>query len=165
MKPLIWILRGLTFILFIVSFAIKNKKTKNIVIGIIVLTFISSLAMTLYPYINTKCYDRFGNTYNDLSEVVYYTEDNWQFKYNQDEMKFYCVKKSEHGDYSGSYDSEYVYIDKSGYLHFTDQVLDYVNNDDYACYDSETDEFYMDAVFARWNSKGELYHLGKTGDG
>jgi hypothetical protein len=158
MQIFVIVLRVIVFLSAIGVLFIKNKKVKIVTLVICLVAFISSFAVTMNPYFNIKYYDKYGNSFSSVSEVVYYTEDNWQYVYNEEEMTFSCVKAADTGNYKKTYDADYVYIDENGYLFFSDSILDCVNKQDFCWYDYLTDEYYMDAIFARWDSNGNLYH-------
>ncbi|MCM1115465.1 MAG: hypothetical protein NC397_08220 [Clostridium sp.] len=103
-------------------------------------------------------YDKYGNSYDSLEEVIYYTEDNCQYTFDEDNLMFICKNKPDDSQYKDSYKVGYAYVDHAGYLVLTEYVLNLVENGDFDWYDSSTDDYYMDAEFARWNQQGTLSH-------
>lgn len=105
-------------------------------------------------------YDKYGNSYDSLEKVVYYTEDGCQFLYDDENLEFNCIEKSNNKGYSDSYSVNYTYLDKNGYLVFPNHSLELIENDAshkvFSWYDNETNEYYTDAEFARWDSEGNL---------
>ena len=73
----------------------------------------------------SKYYDRKGIEYNELEDVVYYTEDGAEFKYDAKKSEYICIVNTKENKYNPRYDSLFTYIDKNGWIVFSDNILDF----------------------------------------
>lgn len=106
----------------------------------------------------SKYYDRKGIEYNELENVVYYTEDGAEFKYDAKQFEYVCIVNTKENKYNSRYDSLFTYIDKNGWIVFSDNILDFdKSKGDFGFYDKNTDEYYADIHAIRWNKDGTVY--------
>lgn len=160
MEILKWLLRIITFIGIIFLIAKRGNKKRNIMlISICVISFIGSAVLTIYPFFHHTYYDRLGNSYNNISEVVYYTKDNCLFTLDENNLEFVCKDKSLNPNYMDTYAAEISYVDSDGYLSFIEKTLDESNNNAYSSYDPQTGKYYIFAEFAKWDKNGKLQPL------
>lgn len=151
----------------------KINKTSVVIIGISLITFsVFNIAIPNIAFPETskisftqKYYDKNGISYNKLEEVIYYTKDGCQYRFDEDNLTFVCEYKTEDSNYNDSYKVGYAYVDKDGYLILTDYIFEFDeklfdSNEGFFNYDFATNKYYMDAEFARWNKEGQLHFLG-----
>lgn len=157
-----------------------KQKTASICFFIIFcISFICSLFSGVFikndeafDYINSfnpsVCYDRNGNEYSNVLDVVYYTEDGCNFvlktKYD-DELSVTTADYIQRGTYNGKYKDQYLascaYLDKNGYIVFFEYKSPKVDDekfysDEKYCYYDENGEYYTNALYKYWNENGEL---------
>lgn len=118
---------------------------------------------TVSRFANFSYYDRYGNEYEFQEDVVYYTEDGCKFKlrtYDNGSTEFSQLSDTYSNKYKESYDPEFVYIDKNGYVVFIEKYLEM--DDDR--FDSGTPfylvddngDYYADFCNVYWNADGEI---------
>ncbi|MBR3149766.1 MAG: hypothetical protein IKF64_06310 [Eubacterium sp.] len=177
--------RAVSFYFFVLVFgtlsviieSINSIKSKNLVkqkisiyalVLCLVLTAVSSYAKSVYNnYVVfeqnvvteesvKKYYDRQGVEYNSLNDVLYYTEDGGEFKYDNKEDTFVVVSQT--NSYVKSVENKFPYIDKNGWLVFCDDYLEFnKGNGDFGYFDKTKNEYYASAECARWKDNGEMY--------
>ena len=163
--------------LYVIYDVIKKLKSKSVTSSknlIIILTillifnFLSNSFISFYNRFNdvlttgskteTVYYDRYGIEYSSLEDVVYYTFDGAEFKYDPDRAKYDCIVDTPDNKYDSSYDDFFVYIDKDGWIVFTDSLLEYSDgNGDYGFYDEDSQNYYGNIRAIRWNENGTVY--------
>ena len=130
--------------LYVVIDVIKELKSKSrstqkaLIIVLTVLLIANSAAGSVNAIYNklsdinssstetvSKYYDRKGIEYNELEDVVYYTEDGAEFKYDAKKSEYVCIVNTKENKYNPRYDSLFTYIDKNGWIVFSDNILDF----------------------------------------
>lgn len=162
---------------FVKKLAKKSEKINKTSIAIIAISLITfsvfnvAIPKLVFPEtskisFSQKYYDKNGISYNKLEEVIYYTKDDCQYRFDEENLTFVCEYKTKDSNYNDSYKVGYAYVDKDGYLILTDYIFEFDeelfdSKSIFYNYDSQTNEYYMDAEFARWNEIGELYFFGR----
>lgn len=162
---------------YVIYDVIKKLKSKSITASkslIVILTillifnFISNSFISLYSSFTdisttdnkteATYFDRYGIEYSSLEDVIYYTFDGAEFQYDSDGLKYDCIVNTPDNKYDSSYDDFFVYIDKDGWIVFTDSLLEYSNgNGDYGYYDEKSKNYYGNIRAVRWNEDGTVH--------
>lgn len=162
---------------YVIYNVIKKFRSKNvsalrsliiILTILLVFNFISNSFFSFYSSFTnisatenkteTTYFDRYGIEYSSLEDVIYYTYDGAEFKYDSDGLKYDCIVNTPDNKYDSSYDDFFVYIDKNGWIVFTDSLLEFSNgNGDYGYYDEESKNYYGNIRAIRWNEDGTVY--------
>lgn len=101
----------------------------------------------------SKYYDRKGIEYTELENVVYYTEDGAEFKYNASKSEYVCIVNTKENKYNSRYDSLFTYIDKNGWIVFSDNLVNY------------KERFFFESVkisFSNTNILNKAYAISNT---
>ena len=81
-----------------------------------------------------------------------------EFKYDAKKSEYVCIVNTKENKYNPRYDSLFTYIDKNGWIVFSDNILDFdKSKGDFGFYDKNTDEYYADIHAIRWNKNGTVY--------
>ncbi len=162
------------YVLFKVVKELKSKdstssKTLIFILTILLITnFATNSIINLYnksndtyfpaAEIETKYYDRKGVEYSSLEDVVYYTFDGAEFKYDSECSEYVCIVNTKENKYDSKYDSLFTYVDKNGWIVFSENILDFdKSKGDFGFYDEETQKYYANIDAIRWNENGTVY--------
>lgn len=157
MEIIKWILRIIAFVLSSLAIFTKwNKKVRISLFALALTIALTSVAMIWYNALNPTRYDMYGNEYDSLDEVVYYTEDNE--KYTLDRETYYFINVDNPDNKMKDDD---IFLDKNGYLVSIPKEnieIDWDADDDdpYRFYDNNG-ERYADVVISLWDSDGNLH--------
>lgn len=162
------------YVLFKVVKELKSKdstssKTLIAILTILLITnFAANSIMNLYNKSNdtsfsatemtSTYYDRKGVEYSSLEDVVYYTCDGAEFKYDSKHSEYVCIVNTQENKYDSRYDSLFTYVDKDGWIVFSEHILDFdKSKGDFGFYDKDTKEYYANVNAIRWNENGTVY--------
>lgn len=140
----------------LVTMFVKKRKISKWLLIVYVCAFSVSMLLTIQSFFDNSYYDRYGNEYEDLGSVVYYTTDNYQYVFNEDNLEFVCNNYTEACAYKKSYEVGYAYVDENGYLFFTDEFLTVDNSNPYLFFNPETNSYCMAAEIARFDESGKI---------
>lgn len=165
--------------LWVILDSIKTAKSKSLsktkvciyaLVLCMVLSYVTTVASNVYKNYNMfsntdsaiteidKYYDRYGIEYDTVEEVVYYTEDSAEFKYNMEEDSFYLISQSAKHQFNDYYSNFFMYIDEDGWLVILDEPLEFqTGNGDFGYYNESTDEYFASAEAARWKENGRMF--------
>ncbi len=156
MEIIDWILRIVAFVSS--SLAIFTKWDKKIRISLFVFSLIIAVTLAsvaFFTALNPTYYDKYGNEYDSLNDVVYYTEDDKKYILDRETYYFIEVDNPEN-----KIKEDDVFLDKNGYLVTiprenieVDQHTD--DNDPYGFYDSNGNRYAAPFVCS-WDSEGNL---------
>lgn len=162
------------YVLFEVVKELKSKnststKTLIAILTILLITnFTTSSIISLYNKLDntsvsnteiaSKYYDRKGIDYSSLEDVVYYTCDGAEFKYDSKHSEYVCIVNTSENKYDLRYDSLFAYVDNDGWIVFSESILDFdKSKGDYGFYDEKTKKYYANVNAIRWNENGTVY--------
>lgn len=135
---------------------VKKRKISKLLLIVYVCAFSVSMLLTIQSFFDDSYYDRYGNEYEDLSSVIYYTKDNYQYVFNEDSFEFVCKNYTEDCAYKKAYEVGYAYVDENGYLFFTDDFLTVDSSNPYLFFNPETNSYCMAAEIARFDETGKI---------
>lgn len=156
MEIIKWILRIVAFVGS--SLAIFTKWNKKVRISLFVLALVAALtsaSIVFYAAVNPTRYDMYGNEYDSLGEVVYYTEDNKKYTFDRETHYFIDVDNPEN-----KIKDDDIFLDKNGYLvnipkENIEVDWDTADDDPYSFYDSNGAR-YASVLTSSWDSEGNL---------
>lgn len=108
--------------------------------------------------IQIEYYDRYGNLYNSPEEVIYYTYDGAEFKYDIEEGYFNCIKNT-NNLYPNKCSDSTTYVDENGWIVLYDKALPYSEDGhgDFCYYDEENSKYYASVFCVEWKKSGTMY--------
>lgn len=165
---------GDIYVLYNVIKELKSKGSTSSRIIIVILTaslitnVTSNFVVTMYNKLNnpsylaaeteSKYYDRKGIEYSSLEDVIYYTCDGAEFKYDFKNSEYVCIINTNENKYASKYDCLFTYVDEDGWIVFSENILDFdKSKGDYGFYDVKSGKYYANINAIRWNENGTTY--------
>lgn len=145
----------------------QTKKQKRcriisiVLLAVCIIFSVSSLGKAFnktYRSITTyECYDKYGNEYSSLDDMIYYTFDDCRFVYDIEMYSYIQYDNSINTIYEQEY--EYGYIDKDDNIVFFEEPLNLNNQidiDEPFCFYDSDEEYYASAKMIYWDESGKV---------